>query len=194
MVGDRYQAKVISGQAVGAVYPIEKPEVVIGRNPVADIPVHEGDVSRRHAVIFMVNDEVHVRDEGSTNGTYHNGQRILAPVRLNVGDTIRLGSRETLVLELQPFSRLKEEKASQMPSHSQLAAIEAARQEGVDHLYRSKSPARRNRVNTDKRNNIWWILLLLAVGVLMLLGILFFWYIDTNFLWCWLVPVLPACP
>lgn len=194
MVGDRYQAKVITGQAVGAVYPIYKTEVIIGRNPVADIPAQEGDVSRRHAVIFRLNDEVHLRDEGSTNGTFLNGQRVTDPVLLKVGDKIRLGSRETLVIELEPFNPTIKENTSQKPSQSSLAAIEAARREDPGRLPRNQRLTEKKQGKSGKGANLWWILFLLAGSILCLAAFLFFWYIDTNFLWCWIVPVLPACP
>ncbi len=53
----------------------------------------EGGVSRRHARIFFQNDQFHIEDLGSTNGTYLNGTRLdpYSPRPLGDGDELRLG-------------------------------------------------------------------------------------------------------
>lgn len=73
--------------------------VVLGRDPseslVAAAFATSENVSRRHAVI-TVDDGGHatIRDEGSTNGTYVNNDRLLPgiDVRLVDGDTVRLAA------------------------------------------------------------------------------------------------------
>jgi predicted component of type VI protein secretion system len=78
-------------------------EVVIGRKdpvtgtaPEVDLsPVNglEKGVSRRHALIVRRDGALHIMDNGSANGTYLNGQRLVAqqPRILRDGDDIRLG-------------------------------------------------------------------------------------------------------
>ena len=55
--------------------------------------IKDGSVSRQHAEIYPSNDDNWlIKDLGSTNGTYVNGEEItLEPVKLNKGDTIGIG-------------------------------------------------------------------------------------------------------
>src|SRR4051794_22898551 len=57
-------------------------ELVIGRAPEAAVRVRSASVSRSHARVHSRDGEVSVSDLGSHNGTYVNGERILAPRRL----------------------------------------------------------------------------------------------------------------
>lgn len=79
-------------------FPVkEKLEITVGREPESQIRYDaERDdlVSRRHAKIIVEKTdpiEIAITDLGSSNGTFVNKQRVFTKVRLNVGDTIRLG-------------------------------------------------------------------------------------------------------
>lgn len=56
--------------------PIPSFPFTLGRNESADLPIPSSRVSREHAVIVRDEGGYRVRDLGSTNGTYVNGQRI----------------------------------------------------------------------------------------------------------------------
>ena len=75
----------------GAQAPLHEGQHVIGRDPDLDVFLDSPGVSRHHARITVVGDEVTVEDLGSKNGTYVGGARVEAPVRLASGDVIRLG-------------------------------------------------------------------------------------------------------
>jgi EAL domain-containing protein (putative c-di-GMP-specific phosphodiesterase class I) len=65
----------------------------IGRLAPADLLVNSSRVSREHAVIVCENGKYLVRDRGSTNGTFVNGQRI-QEVELQDGDTLVIADVE----------------------------------------------------------------------------------------------------
>jgi ABC-type multidrug transport system ATPase subunit/pSer/pThr/pTyr-binding forkhead associated (FHA) protein len=65
-------------------------QIVIGRDTNSYLPLNHPTVSFRHAIISSQNGGLVIRDLGSTNGTFVNGQRI-SQVPLNSGDVIQIG-------------------------------------------------------------------------------------------------------
>ncbi|MCS6789728.1 MAG: FHA domain-containing protein, partial [Bacteroidia bacterium] len=66
--------------------------MILGRSSECDVVLSHPEVSSRHAVIVLHADGVvEVRDVGSKNGTYVNGQKVLQAY-LNKGDQLQLGS------------------------------------------------------------------------------------------------------
>ena len=62
----------------------------VGRNPMNDLCLEDNSVSQRHAEISQEGESIIVRDLGSTNGTFVNGNKISSTV-LKTGDTISFG-------------------------------------------------------------------------------------------------------
>ena len=107
------QRRGISGVVLRITFPtgnVDIPagtSVLLGRDPaeslVAAAFARFDNVSRRHATV-TVDDGGHatIRDEGSTNGTFVNGDRVLpgVDVRLVDGDTIRLAADVTGTVSL----------------------------------------------------------------------------------------------
>ena len=82
--------EVVAGQDTGKVFRFTRGNVNVGRRN-GEVPLSDGEVSRRHSVIEVFGrDMIFLRDLGSTNGTYHNGRRILV-ARLRSGDTVGIG-------------------------------------------------------------------------------------------------------
>jgi pSer/pThr/pTyr-binding forkhead associated (FHA) protein len=81
-----------TGEAAGTVFPLTQPLVVIGRAADAQVRINEHAISSEHALLEMDGTTFTLRDLGSTNGTYVNGERIALAVVLASGDTIRMGS------------------------------------------------------------------------------------------------------
>jgi pSer/pThr/pTyr-binding forkhead associated (FHA) protein len=71
---------------------------VIGRDDSCELRLDDTFVSQQHARIFARDTDWYVEDLGSTNGTFVNEQRLVAPAMLTPGDKIRVG---TTVLELR---------------------------------------------------------------------------------------------
>lgn len=82
--------KVTSGANQGMVYTL-RDCTTIGRDSGNDIILTSPAVSARHAVISRRGAEYWAKDLGSTNGTYLNGERLTASVRLRPQDKITLG-------------------------------------------------------------------------------------------------------
>jgi pSer/pThr/pTyr-binding forkhead associated (FHA) protein len=58
-------------------YVIDKDQFIIGRGTKSsDLPIRDGNISRKHAVVIRRNGEYYIKDLGSTNGIDHNGERI----------------------------------------------------------------------------------------------------------------------
>jgi hypothetical protein len=64
---------------------------VIGRSPDASVKVPSALVSRRHCEVYRSGKELVVRDLGSINGTFVNGERIEEPTLLFEDDLLRVG-------------------------------------------------------------------------------------------------------
>ncbi|NVJ17534.1 FHA domain-containing protein [Myxococcus sp. AM010] len=66
-------------------------ELKIGRQQGSDILITEGGVSRTHARVFDEGGAVFIEDVGSANGTFVDGQRIMAPTALTPQSEVLLG-------------------------------------------------------------------------------------------------------
>lgn len=76
----------------GSPIVIDKPILLIGRQPNCDIVIQSSSkVSRRHCCFAQVNGKYLVRDLGSMNGVRVNGSRIDAECMLQSGDEVALG-------------------------------------------------------------------------------------------------------
>lgn len=78
----------------GERYPLIAAMTVLGRDESADVVLDDPGISRRHCEVRVTHDGPHtvshLRDLGSTNGTYVNGEETDA-VRLGDGDRITVG-------------------------------------------------------------------------------------------------------
>lgn len=75
--------------------------VSIGRAPTCDLPLASPAASRRHAEVFARSGGWAVRDLGSTNGTYLNGERLERSRALAPGDVIGIGEARVTFCHLE---------------------------------------------------------------------------------------------
>jgi hypothetical protein len=75
---------------VEKAYPMRSITVTIGRSDQCEIAVKDSSMSGKHAEISKVNGEIRVKDLGSANGIWLNGERV-DDVELFDGDVLRLG-------------------------------------------------------------------------------------------------------
>jgi pSer/pThr/pTyr-binding forkhead associated (FHA) protein len=71
-------------------FSIVRDMTVIGRREDCDLRIPLGEVSRKHCRLIKDGDVVRLEDLGSSNGTYHNGQRVQEAV-LAPGDNVQVG-------------------------------------------------------------------------------------------------------
>ncbi|HVZ36792.1 MAG TPA: FHA domain-containing protein, partial [Polyangiaceae bacterium] len=83
---------VVAGENAGKLFPLNKPMLMIGRSPNADIRINEKAVSHHHARLQLENGVCSLRDLESTNGTFVNNELITGQVRLRGGDAVGVGS------------------------------------------------------------------------------------------------------
>jgi hypothetical protein len=78
----------------GERYPLMGAITILGRDDVADIILDDPGISRRHSELRVTTDGPHfvttIRDLGSTNGTFVNGERITSE-HLEDGDRVTVG-------------------------------------------------------------------------------------------------------
>ena len=91
-----------AGRYLGAddtLVPVMGTVTRLGRSLSADVEIDEPSVSRRHALIVRQDGQTYLLDDGSRNGTWHNGVRVDRAV-LNDGDTIDLGTARLSYVEV----------------------------------------------------------------------------------------------
>ncbi len=94
----RFILRADSGEVLQE-YPLDKPEIVIGRAPTSDILLSKDKLtSRRHAIVRFESNQYLLHDEHSANGTFVNGQQIdeTSPYVLKDGDHVGIGEHELI--------------------------------------------------------------------------------------------------
>jgi pSer/pThr/pTyr-binding forkhead associated (FHA) protein len=94
-----YRLVLKSGPNAGQIFPLDAPELVLGREPSNDIVINDPEVSRRHARLYLQGSNYVIEDYGSTNGTSVSGQRLVGPYILRPGELITLGENTQLLFE-----------------------------------------------------------------------------------------------
>jgi len=96
--------EVLVDQQEPLIFPLNKEKITIGSGESCDILLSAEGVSRKHAIIHCSEDEFYIIDQGSTNGTFINEERLVPgkrveftsffPVRLGVNVLLTLLSDE----------------------------------------------------------------------------------------------------
>jgi len=81
---------IIKGPNIGDIFLINKSKFTIGRNPESDIFLDDITVSRKHAILEKIDKDFRIKDTGSLNGSYVNGQIVENSI-LKDGDRIQIG-------------------------------------------------------------------------------------------------------
>jgi serine phosphatase RsbU (regulator of sigma subunit) len=77
-------------------FPVEG-DVIIGRSTLADVTISDRFLSRRHARLYLNDDDWLIEDLGSRNGTLVNGAKIAHPTKVRSGDVIGISASVIVV-------------------------------------------------------------------------------------------------
>lgn len=84
--------EICSGPSIGAVFPIRKQLVTIGRDLSNDLVIESAEVSRFHAELQSNAGAIIVADRNSMNGTFVNGVHVAGSQMVDSGDQIMFGT------------------------------------------------------------------------------------------------------
>ena len=84
---------ILSPEPIAKIIELTSNLMTIGRTEENTICIPDDNISKRHGILVRDGDEYQLHDFNSTNGTFVDGQRIMA-VKLQHGASIHLGSVE----------------------------------------------------------------------------------------------------
>jgi predicted component of type VI protein secretion system len=88
---------VAQGLHQGKVIPVPTPQFLIGRDPQCQLRPASEIVSKRHCALLVREGKVVLRDFGSTNGTFLNGEPVTDEREVADGDNLKVGPLEFVV-------------------------------------------------------------------------------------------------
>ncbi len=202
----QFQFVMRAGPTIGKVYPLEGPEITLGRESSNAITINDVEVSRKHARMELQGSTYAIQDLGSTNGTFVNGQRVTGVQPLNPGDSVSFGEGIVLSYEsvFDPNATMMSANISRpepAPTVAPTPAAEAAPAPAPMPVAQPPAPAYSGQVpagppplapapaQARKKFPIWVIILILVLLVICAC-IAFFVIIDQLNLWCNVVPFL----
>ena len=205
MADTSYQLTIQVGPNPGKTFPLDKPEMVIGRDLGVDIVINDVEVSRKHAHMVAQQGGYLIEDLGSTNGTVVNGLRLTSPYLLHPGEQIALGEHVTLVYEaIQVDPEATQISAGAASPRSPAALVETPPFEAPPEQippppfsYSGQVPAGPVQVQPEplkKRFPTWAIILIVAILLVICACGASLKIIDDSNLWCKLFPFIPGCP
>ena len=81
-----------TGEAKGRVLDLAGDEVTIGRAAACELCLPSDTyLSQLHARLYRQDGQAYLEDLGSTNGTWLNGERIVAVAPVDAGDRVQVG-------------------------------------------------------------------------------------------------------
>lgn len=141
---------VLSGTGAGSAAAVTHGRASIGRAPESDLQLLDDEVSRHHAEVTIDDGVAAIDDLQSTNGTYVNGERIVARHALAPGDRIQIGEA-TIALTSPVFAGRE-------------ASVVAPALTSVEEAFAQQSKALTDGSGTRK----WWTLAVVSATAFML--------------------------
>lgn len=111
---------IIEGNDAGRVLRVDRDEIVIGRAPECEIVLFDTGVSRKHASVERRDGEIVLRDLGSKNGTFVDGESVSVR-RLSMNDVFHVGPNVRIRLAM--LDEAEEKLARQLYDSSMRDAL-----------------------------------------------------------------------
>ena len=83
---------ITSGPKAGLELPLGTEALTIGRSSESGLVIRDDYTSSHHARLLLWGEQWMIQDLDSTNGTWHDGARVTAPVPVLVGAPIKVGA------------------------------------------------------------------------------------------------------
>jgi pSer/pThr/pTyr-binding forkhead associated (FHA) protein len=83
---------ITSGPKAGLELPLGTEPLTIGRSSESGLVIRDDYTSSHHARLVLWGDQWMIQDLDSTNGTWHDGARVSAPMPISVGAPIKVGA------------------------------------------------------------------------------------------------------
>jgi pSer/pThr/pTyr-binding forkhead associated (FHA) protein len=83
---------ITSGPKAGLELPLGAEPLTIGRSSESGLVIRDDYTSSHHARLVLWGDQWMIQDLDSTNGTWHDGARVSAPMPITVGAPIKVGA------------------------------------------------------------------------------------------------------
>jgi hypothetical protein len=83
---------ITSGPKAGLELPLGTEPLTIGRSSESGLVIRDDYTSSHHARLVLWGDQWMIQDLDSTNGTWHDGTRVAAPVPVQIGAPIKVGA------------------------------------------------------------------------------------------------------
>ncbi len=104
--------RVIQGPSAGKEFKLPVDNFVIGRGDGCHLKPKSDMVSRKHCALAVRDSKLFLEDFGSKNGTYVNNERVEGTVELKMGDELRVGPLDFLILIDHTLGAAKRSKVS----------------------------------------------------------------------------------
>lgn len=83
---------ITSGPKAGLELPLTGEPLTIGRSSESGLVIRDDYTSSHHARLLLWGDQWMLQDLDSTNGTWHDGERVASPVPVRIGAPIKVGA------------------------------------------------------------------------------------------------------
>jgi diguanylate cyclase (GGDEF)-like protein len=123
----------LTGELIAVPIPLEREDVILGRELGADVRINDIKVARRHAQISKVVDpetqeaEYVLKDFGSKGGTLLNGEKVVGDEVLQNGDKITVGEQILRFDLLDAIDREYQLRIHRLISHDDLTGLLSSR-------------------------------------------------------------------